>query len=195
MLIVLTEECLDNWISDFSAFRGDFLRACTITSQAIGYSFKFNQSHLEIAHENWKAGVDRWEATYVMKDSNGLSHLKIMALLLVNLASIEWLEELYEFDAESVRDFEFSGSKNDLEETRKDLAAGRGTFLAFEFCIMVLNWFENARIDRVSNFEFRLTEDLRHDILVYLLSERRDDMAVFLMLKALYVRISKSSAP
>jgi hypothetical protein len=78
-----------------------------------------------------------------------------------------------------------------FNETRKDINGARGTFFAFQFAIAVMNSFEIARDDRAQPFVFRLTDDLEHDLMVYLLSERRDFMAMFLIFKALYARDNK----
>lgn len=130
-----------------------------------------------------------------MPDSYGLSHLKIMAILLVSLASVEWVQEIEEFDADGRHDeWEYVGTKDERGETRADVRAGRGTFLAFQFAIAVLNSFEVSRDDRKQLFEFRLTTDLEHDLMVYLTSERRDSMAMFLIFKALYARDPKDAA-
>ena len=112
-----------------------------------------------------------------------------MGLLLFSLGKVEWAAELEEFDAGEAHDeWEYNGTPEEREESRLDLNAGRGTFLALQFVFAILNGFEAARDDRLEPFKFRLTHDLEHDLMVYLLSERRDDMAIFLILKALYAR-------
>lgn len=188
----LTDDCLDRWLGDFDEFRVDFLQQAVMLCKAVGYHFDFDQAKLLAAHTKWKATCDVWEQSLLMPDSNGLSHLKIMAILLVQLAELDWVKNLYEYDPDNENlPFEFAGTAAQKREVRKDINAGRGTFLAFQFAMQVLNWFEAARDDRIQPFEFRLTSDLEHDLMVYLMSPRRDEMATFLIFKALYVRDPK----
>ena len=188
-MLELTPECLSRWKSSFDDFRYDFLSFCHPLTKAGGYYLFFNQALMNTAHSSWVAECERWEAAYIMPDSNGLSHLKTLSILLYCFACVEWVRDFEEFDPESERDgYIFNGSSEDYEEFRGALNAGRGTYLVFQFCIQVINWYEAGRIDRRQKFELRLTHDLEHDIMVYLLSERRDPMAIFLFLKALYVR-------
>jgi hypothetical protein len=185
-------DCLDQWLASFDDFRYEFLRHCTLLCKVCGYYFDFNQQLLEIAHKNWKAQCDLWQASRIMKDSSHLSHLKIAAILIQELSDVEWVTNLYEYDPSSeILNVDFSGTSEEREEVRKDINAGRGTYLGFQFVMQVLNWFEQARIDRAQPFIFRMTSDLEHDIMVYLLSEYRNAMAIFLTLKALYVRDEK----
>jgi len=121
--------------------------------------------------------------------SNELSHLKILALLLFELASVPWVKELNEFDSSAAeRDTHFAGTEEEKVDVRKDIAAGRGTYLAWNFVVMVTNWFEGARTDRIQRFEYRGTLDFEHDMMVYLLAADREQTATYLILKALYAR-------
>jgi hypothetical protein len=190
-MLQLSADCLDRWLVSFDDFRYDFLRHCTLLCKVVGYHFEFNQEFLRIAHENWKAECDLWHASRIM-DSERLSHLKIGAILLHELARVDWIRNLYEHDPSTeLLEFEFAGTAKECEEIRKDINAGRGTFLAFQFVVQVINWFEQARTDRHQAFIFRMASDLEHDIMVYLLSEYRNAMAIFLIFKALYVRDEK----
>lgn len=178
------------WLSDVNQFCIDLKRHSSHLGYNAGYQIAFdtdNPDKLKVAHENWHAQCDLWQSSYVMPNSDGLSHLKIMAILLYQLASVEWVRDIYEWDdAASLVIF---GRDRDREENRQDICAGRGTYLGFQFVISVLDIYEGARIgDRAQPFLSRLTSDLEHDLIVYLMSERRDEMATFLILKALYAR-------
>ena len=95
---------------------------------------------------------------------------------------------LYEFDIEGTREYEFNGPEEIRLEVRKDINAGRSAYLGYQFCIFVINFFERWRIDKRQAFEFRMTSDMEHNLLVYILSDCRDPMAIYLILKALYIR-------
>jgi hypothetical protein len=129
-----------------------------------------------------------------MQGYGALSHLKIGALLLNELANEDWIRDIYEYEAHPKDDYVFAGTPEERTEVRRDIAAGRGTYFAYQFVIGVLNWFEAARIDRQSRFLFRMTPDLEHDLMVYLLSNVREEMGIFLTLKALYARDPKNAA-
>jgi hypothetical protein len=187
-----TSDCLDRWLEDFEAFNYDFTRYCNFLARGIGYNPEVNFSLLKAAHEGWHSQCRLWATTYVAADSEGLSHFKIMSILLDKLASFDWVLNLYPFDpTDDRREGEYVGTPAQQEESRRDLNAGRGAFLAFQFVIDVLNAFEIARDDCRQRFEFRLTTDLEHDMMVYLLSEHRNAMAIYLILKALYARDPK----
>ncbi len=189
MFPALTEDCLDRWLADYDQFRDDFLRFCYGLTKACGYYPHVDFPKLKTAHDGWKSLCEVWESSYVMPDTNSLSHLKIMGLLLYALSKVEWVAALEEFDPTGDRrEGDYVGTPEEFEESRADINAGRGTFLVLQFVLAILNGFEAARDDRLEPFAFRLTHDLEHDLMVYLLSERRDDMAIFLILKALYAR-------
>jgi hypothetical protein len=193
MTLHLSEDCLDRWLLDFDDFRYDFLRHCQAVSKAAGYYFEFEGELLELAHTRWKAECDEWHR-YKLQDSSALSHIKVGALLLFELSSVEWVRNIFEYEPNDKDDLIFTGTADEREEVRRDINAGRGTYLAFQFVIGLLNWFETARIDRNSEFCFRMTPDLEHDLMVYLLSTTREQMGLFLTLKALYARDPKSAA-
>jgi hypothetical protein len=75
---------------------------------------------------------------------------------------VEWVQELEEFNPEGRHDEgEFVGTAEEREETRLDINAGnagRGTFVAFQFAIAVVNSFEEAGDDREQPFVFRLND-------------------------------------
>src|ERR1700734_284052 len=192
MFPALTDDCLDRWLAEYDQFRPDFLAFCYFVSKACGYYPQVDFNNLKAAHAAWKAKCEVWERTYVMPDSDGLSHIKIMAILLFALSQTEWVRELEEFDPTSDRrEGDYNGTPEEREESRRDINAGRGAFLALQFVLAILNSFEEARDDRQQEFIFRLTHELEHDLMVFLLSERRDDMAIYLILEALYARDPK----
>ncbi len=119
--------------------------------------------------------------------SKNLSVIKVLSLLLHELSRVGWMTQLEEFD-HTAAPFQFAGPEDEFEEVRKDIAGGGGTFLAYQFVILVINWFEQARTDRVQEFVFRMTLDLEHDILVFLTSEECQPTSIYLILKALYAR-------
>lgn len=187
--MTLDEHCLDNWLSDYEAFRREFLEYVYFYSKALGYYPQVDFEKLKAAYDSWVAEVGIWQQSLVMPNSNGLSHLKIMAIMLTNLASVDWVKELEDFDpTNDRREGDFHGTVEEQQETRDDIDGGRGTFLAYQFTMDILNSFESSRDDRTEPFKFRMTTDLEHDIMVFLTSDRRDSIAVFLIFKALYAR-------
>ena len=193
MTVRLDAGCLDRWLSDFDAFRYDFLRHCHGLSKAANYYFEFDQKSLERAHTAWCKNCREWQE-HRLEGAGQLSHIKIGALLLNELAREEWIRDLFEYKPDPKDDYTFAGTPEELTEVRRDINSGRGTYFAFQFVIGVLNWFEASRIDRHSSFIFRMTPDLEHDLMVYLLSRTHEEMAIFLALKALYSRDPKSAA-
>ncbi|MBB4258046.1 hypothetical protein GGD64_002058 [Bradyrhizobium sp. CIR3A] len=56
------------------------------------------------------------------------------------------------------------------------------------FALAVIGWYEENRIDRKEPFVLRLTPELRHNILSYLVSRQSDPKAVYLILESLFIR-------
>jgi hypothetical protein len=187
-MLRLKQDCLDVWVADFDRFAHDFLYYSGCYAKALGYSFDPDFESLKIAHKSWQASCEKWEKQLVMPDSKGLSHIKMMAILLTDLACLEWMRDLAEFDGDERNGFVFSGTAEERAEIRRDINGGGGTYLALEFAIAVINYFEQNRTDRVGPFVFRATPDVIHDIFVYLNSPVRDAMSTFLILNALYTR-------
>ncbi|RZM99100.1 hypothetical protein CWO91_36435 [Bradyrhizobium genosp. SA-3] len=56
------------------------------------------------------------------------------------------------------------------------------------FCLAVICWYEENRIDRKELFVLRLS----HDILSYLVSRQTDPKAVYLIIESLFIRTSRA---
>lgn len=198
----LTEDCLDKWMADYEAFKDAYLRYCYHLSKAIGYYPHVDFKALKRIHENWSSRCVVWADRYIMKDSDSLSHLKVLSILLTQIALNEWVSELEIFDGDGDHnEWEYNGTPEEKEESKKDLNAGRGTFLGYQFISDLLMSFEESRDDKIQPFEYRMTADLEHDFMVFLLWERGHEqdlwlfeVSTFLFFKALLVRDSKPGA-
>ncbi len=89
-------------------------------------------------------------------------------------------------------DLRFAGNQAQLKAARDDLVATRDVVLAFDFFLAVLCWYEENRIDRKELFVLRLTPELRHDILPYLVARQTDPKAVYLILESLFIHTSRA---
>jgi hypothetical protein len=188
--------CLDEWLADWDIFRVDFLDHCYAISKSVGYYPDVNFPALQEAHRTWVERCREWSDNFVMA-SDGLSHFKLMSILLVQLVWADWINDLHDYVL-GEREPEYAGTEEERVESRKDLNAGRGAFLGFQFVMNVLSAFEAARLDRVQPFELRLTLDFEHDFMVFLLAERDRaktlflfEMSTYLILTALYLRDPK----
>lgn len=188
----LDPNILDAWRSSAESFQEDLLVQSYALAKAVGLKFEFNQSALRAAHHEWVGNCGEWEAQHKAEGSDGLSHLKILALLLHNLAAHPWVRpdtvERYE---RRESDLEFNGTPGQRKTVRQNIIDGEGVCLALEFVFYCLNWFEHRRIDRLGPFEFRLTRALKHDLMVFLSGSGSSGAAVYLILKALYARHPK----
>lgn len=185
---------LDEWMADYDAFFGAFMRIMQPFLKCCGYWFEWDSGALKAAHAAWVAECGEWEKSRLMAGSNGLAQLKVLAILMHHLAQVPWVTALTKFDFETSRDaskYEFAGTAEDRENTRADINAGRGAYLGYLFCMNHIRWCERNRTDKLQPFVFRITDELEHNFLSYLLSERRDSMAIYLFLEALFVRDDK----
>jgi hypothetical protein len=187
---VVTEEFLDLWLKDFGLFWEDMRKFVLAVSHGVGLSFETDEEALQIAHANWVARCAMWQRERLQQRSIGLSHVKILSLLLYQLASVDWATKFHKCsETPDGLNNPYTGKPRLVkDDTRLGIIEGGGTYLAFQFVIHMINWFEIPRTDRSVPFEFRLTPDLEHDLMLYLGSEIKDELALFLMLKCLYVR-------
>jgi hypothetical protein len=182
---------LDEWKADYKAFFHDFMNIIQPLIKCCGYWFEWDTQALKAAHAAWVAECAEWESSRLMPGSDGLAELKVFAILMYHLAQVPWVKELSEFDFENssdAREYEFAGTPEDCKATRADINAGRGAYLGYQFCMAHIQWCERNRTDKVQPFVFRMTDELEHNFLSYLLSEKRDPLPIYLFLEALFVR-------
>ncbi|MGM4963968.1 hypothetical protein AB7714_10715 [Tardiphaga sp. 1201_B9_N1_1] len=177
---------LADWRADFDTFSSFFLRKVQSICNDVGYQLDPDRDSLRIAHKAWAAACDRWKKERVNENSGDLSHIKVLSLLLYHLVSVDWAPTLFD---RIPRDSGRWANKEELrDQIRGCINAGRGNYLGFQFVIQLINWFEEARVDRNEPFSFRLTPDLEHDLMVYFGSQKHDELSTYLILKALYSR-------
>lgn len=190
----LTKECLDRWLSSATEFQEYFIRFSINNAKAVGYYIEFNQVAFRDAHAEWVGRCKFWHEHYMLPTTTQLSHIKILALLICSFSQAEWIRSVSEFDP-AADGIEFDGTDDELDTVRLDLNAGREAFFALHFATAIINWFEKGRIDQLGEFHFRMTKDLKHDLLAYLVQKKAEEMGVFLILKALYARNPKPKCP
>jgi hypothetical protein len=176
---------LRDWQANADNFKRNLVANCQQTANAAGYRIEVDEEAILIAHKNWVGQCLLWMKERVQNGTKELSHIKVLAILLHQLVSVEWVKEIYVAGSGSER---LTSKPERLEKLQSCIQKGRGSYLAFQFVISLINWFETARRDSKQPFVFRLTPDLEHDIMVYLGSEARDELSTFLILKALYAR-------
>ncbi|MCJ2056856.1 hypothetical protein MKL09_09845 [Methylobacterium sp. J-048] len=181
----MTADCLDRWLGSFDNFRPDFLDFCWTVSKSLGFEFEFSQDILRAAHEGWAASHDMWLAERMGSDTSGLSHIKIMGLLLHQLCRAQWVKEIREYKGSAL---EFNGTAQERDETAKDFLGGPEAFFSLQFVLQIINWFEAARQDKTEPFNPRMTEDMAHDLMFYLVNGHHTEVSSVLILKGLYIR-------
>jgi hypothetical protein len=88
----------------------------------------------------------------------------------------------------------FSGTPEQKAKARLDLVDAREALLALDFVLLVINWFEHNRTDRSEPYRQPLTEDMRHDMLSYLINDETSPKSLYLILKAMHLRHGSGSA-
>lgn len=192
-MIEFAADTLYDWQSDYDAFNYAFKRFCFQIAQAFSLDVQFDSNALKLVHEKWAADCEIWRTQHFPGETAALSHIKVAALLLHNLSISPYIGQVKPHQFNSERHYSFSGSAAQLEEAKADLVAARDVVLALDFCLSVICWYEENRIDRVEAFVFRMTPDLRHDVLSYLVSRQTDPKALYLILKALFIRTKKAA--
>jgi len=177
---------LRNWQTDFDDFATFFVRRAQILANSVGYQIGPDYERLRTAHAAWAAACKHWKAEKVDPKSPGLSQIKVLGLLLHHFVSTDWCPGLFEGGTGASKRWE--GKDRVREHVRNCVAHGRGQYLAFQFVVQLINWFETHRTDRDDQFVFRLTTNLEHDLMVYFASDKQDELSTFLILQALYAR-------
>lgn len=181
-------------MEDFEVFQADFTRYCRQIAEGVGVRIHWDEAKLRDAHKAWCSRCAYWKSERVPSGSDGLSHVKILALLLFQLSEFSWVTvvEACEPTAPGLGN-PYTGTGADFDLVRADIVDAEGTYLGFQFAINSITTIEREREDRLEPYIFRITPDFEHDILAYMLSEARDEFALYLMLKALFVRFGGNS--
>lgn len=189
-MIRLTSDTVYAWLTDYESFAYDFKRTCFVTCQALGLDCRFDEAALKLVHDKWVEACEAWRTEHFPEEADALSHLKVIALLLYHLSLSPYISAVYNHSFGNDLYYSFSGTDEEKLEARDEIVAAREVILALDFCISVAVWYEERRIDRASPFDNRMTRDLRHDIISYLVSRQGDSKGLYLVLKALFIRDS-----
>lgn len=189
-----SSEAFDLWQSNYEEFNFSFRRYCFIQLKAYSLHADFVPNVTKQIHEQWVDSCQKWLADRTDHNTTKLSYLKRASLLLHSLVSIQFLGNFKEHTYEEELKFTFRGNDTQYLDSRKDLIDARDAILSLDFVLNIINYFEEHRIDRVEPFRMPLTLDMRHDLLFYLLSGEVDDKALYLILKALYLRNSEGGS-
>lgn len=187
-MILFEPDTVYDWLTDFESFSYSFKQYCFLIAQAFGLEITFDSNTLKLAHEKWSADCEVWRTQHFPNETDALSPAKVGALLLHNLSTGPYIARVAEHEFKSELRYRFAGTVEQKAEAKADLVAAREVVLALDFCLMVLCWYEGNRIDRREPFAFRLTPELRHDMISYLVSRNTDPKAIYLILEALFAR-------
>jgi hypothetical protein len=177
---------LDGLVSSYEAFNYAFRGYCLKNFRALGLRADFVPNALKLVHQRWQVDCEEWQ-TEVVEKSPKISYLKTFSLLLHNLCRTPFLESLDNHEYSDLRD-EIQIDETIRELSRRELIDGREAVLALDFCFLTLDWIEINRTDRKISYVMPLTEDMRRDLLVYLISGETERKAIYLILKALFLR-------
>jgi hypothetical protein len=194
MIIPFGPSTIYDWLSDYDSFNYEFRRFCFQLGQAFGLDLQFDGNQLKLAHQNWHDDCENWRNHHFPGQAEALSHIKVTALLLHHLSGTPLFSAVYDHEFNSDPSYTFCGTQAQFDEAKAELVAAREAILSLDFCLGIICWYEERRIDREQPYEFRMTRDLRHDIISHLVSRKTDPKALYLILKALFIRSPKRTA-
>lgn len=161
---------------NFDSFRETIVEFSTHLCDQAGLFCTISEPMLRSVHYNF---VRRREIRQ-MSDFEEVSFLKIMSLLLSELASRDWLVELRLGD----------GPHSEASErVRTELVRTRpSTYIALMFILSTINQFQATQILKEGKAPSKLaiSGDMLQDVLYWLQSSSRDDQSTYVVLKALY---------
>lgn len=188
-------DAFESWQSDYDEFNYAFRGYCFLQFRAYGIHAEFVPKVTRQIHALWVESCGRWLEKETDSKTQKLSYLKRASLLLHALVSIEFMGNVVEYEYNEEDKVKFRGQPDQYAASRQDLIDAREVVLALDFVLNIIHYFEINRIDRIEPFKIRLTADMRHDLISYLLSGKKDEKAIYLILKALYLRHSAGGAP
>lgn len=191
-MFLMHKDKIDEWLNDYEAFNHDFRSFCGMHFRVHEIHSEFIPEVLKQIHAQWKKDHDSWLEDEMGDGTIALSQTKICALLLYNLVSEAFLGNVFPHEYQEENKYTFRGTDEQKEQAKADLLDAREASLALDFIILTINWIEQNRIDRATEFRQPLTPGMRHDLLSFLLHGRRDRKAIYLILEALYLRPKKS---
>jgi len=191
-MIRFRESTLYGWLSDYDSFADSFKRYIVYITQAFGLDCRFDENTLHEAHRKWAEDCEIWRKQHFKEESEALSHIKLTALLLHHLSRVPFISALYEHEYTSDLHYEFAGTDAQKQEARDQLVAAREVILSLDFCISVICWYEERRID--GEYRFNMNVEFRHDIISFLVARGADPKPLYLILKALFMRKPTSRA-
>ncbi|HSP25938.1 MAG TPA: hypothetical protein VLQ65_12270 [Saliniramus sp.] len=183
-----SESRLDEWRDDFTSFNYDFRRFCFEHFRVHGLDATFVPNVLDQIHERWRDTCRQWLEAEVDDRTQRLSHVKICGILLYCLVKEPFLGNLYDHVYADGTTHSFVGTPAQQKAARQDLVDAREAVLALDFVLLVINWFEHYRTDRSEPYRQPLTDDMRHDLLRYLINDETSPKSLYLILKAMYLR-------
>lgn len=191
-MIPIKEDTVYAWTRDYDSFSDQFKRFCVFITQAFNLDCRFEENELKLVHKKWIDECEIWRTQHFGKKADALSHIKIVALLLHHLSRAPFIASLSEYEYNDAKlKYEFTGNPEQKKEAADDLIAAREIILSLDFCISVICWYEENRIDRVEPFKFKMTVEFRHDIISFLVARGNDSRALYLILEALFLRTAK----
>jgi len=183
-------ETFESWQADYDEFNYAFRKYCFLQFRAYAIHADFVPNVTRQIHTMWLESCQRWLNKETDAHTHKLSYLKRASLLLNALVSLQFLGNVIEHEYNEDVKVVFHGPPELYASSRQDLIDAREIVLALDFVLNIIHYFEQNRIDRAEEFRPRLTVDMRHDLIGYLLSGNTEEKAVYLILKALYLRHS-----
>lgn len=193
-MLPFSPKIFDDWQSSYEEFNYAFRQYCFMQFRAFNLTADFVPNVMNQIHTEWNKECERWLAEETGPDTHVLSHLKRASLLLHSLVSLQFLGNMKNHEYDEIPKVEFRGTSKEFESARTDLIDAREILLSLDFVLNIIHYFESNRVDRSTKFSIPLTADMRHDIIGYLLSDAVDAKAIYLILKALYLRPSSGGA-
>ncbi|KEQ07024.1 hypothetical protein [Pseudorhizobium pelagicum] len=187
-------EAFDAWQADYDEFNYAFRNYCFLQFRAYSIHADFVPNVTRQIHAMWIESCQRWLNKETDAHTRKLSYLKRASLLLHALVSLQFIGNVGEHEYNEEEKVIFRGPPEAYASSRQDLIDAREIVLALDFVLNIIHYFELNRIDRAEEFRPRLTVDMRHDLIGYLLSGRAEEKAIYLILKALYLRHSSGGS-
>ena len=185
-MVRLGKETIETWLADRDSFCLAYMEYTFSWHHPVGADLELLRSEIEESHAEWVATVTEWRTMRFRQETESLSYTKIFAILLCALCKRKYIGEMKPYEPFRRAMPEFQGTDEQRQAILEDLLGAPEAVSALQFCLAVLNHYEQKRLDRKTPFVFRMTEQGRHDLLVLLTGDEPSPIAVYLCLESLY---------
>jgi hypothetical protein len=198
-MLDIAPDSVERWAEDTDCFIDAFVVISTALFRTVGIDVTFSRVILTEVHGIWVEEKKRWENNLFPTENHNLAEIKVLSIMLWALTRKGFIIECRDYEPEiGDATYEFK-SMDGLEvhrdriksEAKSDFLNAPDIICALDFCLVVINAFEEVRTDRLTELDPFLAPEFRHNLIYYLKQSDVSALSVYTTLEANYSRFSR----